>query len=350
MPGPLLIGIEGPELDARAHATLRHPATGGVVLFTRNYRSPQQLQELTAAVHALREPPLLIAVDQEGGPVQRFREGFTRLPPAAWIGHVHDQDPSQGERLAQLAGWVMAAELRACGVDLSFAPVLDLGRGVSQVIGERALHRDPAVVARLAKAWLHGMGHAGMAAVGKHYPGHGGVAADSHITLPTDPRPLEELAASDLLPFQRLAAAGLPGMMAAHVVYPEVDDRPAGFSRRWLEGILRRRIGFTGAVLSDDLGMHGAATAGTLVQRVATALWAGCDGALVCEPELAAQALARMQATADRPADRARSLRLARLHRRLAPGWEALQASSAYWSAVETLKAGVPGLGPFVDR
>ncbi len=341
MPGPLLIGIEGAELDAPTRAVLRQPAVGGVVLFPRNYRSPAQLRALTAEIRTLRDPPLLIAVDQEGGPVQRFRDGFTRLPPPAWLGSAYDLDPGEGRRLARQAGWLMATELRVCGVDLSFAPVLDLDRGVSGVIGARALHSDPAVVAHLGQAWVDGMRRGGMAAVGKHYPGHGGVAADSHLAQPVDPRPLAELARSDLVPFQRLVARGLHGVMAAHVAYPEVDSRPAGFSQRWVRAILRHRLGFRGAVLSDDLGMQGAAAAGTVAQRVSAALEAGCDAALVCDPALAEEAVA----AAVPWTGPGRALRLARLHGQPAPGrQQALEASPAYQSAVRELTEGVPGL------
>ncbi len=340
MPGPLLIGIEGAELDAPTRSLLRQPAVGGVVLFPRNYRSPEQLRALTAEIHSLREPPPLITVDQEGGPVQRFRDGFTRLPPPAWLGAVYDLDPGAGRRLTLQAGWLMAAELRACGVDLSFAPVLDIDRGVSHVIGERALHSHPAAVAHLGQAWLDGMRQGGMAAVGKHYPGHGGVAADSHLAQPVDPRPLAEIARSDLVPFQRLVASGLPGMMAAHVVYPEVDHRPAGFSPRWIRGILRGHLRFRGAVLSDDLGMQGAATAGTVAERVSAALAAGCDAALVCDPALAGEAIAA--AGAWRGQDRAS--RLARMRGQPAPERQALEASPAYQSAVQALTERVLGL------
>ncbi len=343
MLGPLMIGIDGLELSARSRELLRHPAVGGVVLFTRNFENVEQLTDLTGAIHAVREPPLLIAVDQEGGRVQRFREGFTRLPAAAWFGRVYDLDPHQGQQTVQRGAWVMAAELRACGVDLSFAPVLDLDGGISRVIGPRALHGEPATVARLGHAWMRGMRQAGMAAVGKHFPGHGSVEADSHVALPCDNRPLAEIARRDLVPFQRLAAAGLPGMMAAHLVYPEVDDRPAGFSRRWIEDILRRRVGFLGAVFSDDLGMRGAETAGTMLERADACLAAGCDAALVCEPTEAEALLGEV--AGDRWLEPASGLRMVRMHGRAAPSWSELRADPTYQAAVRELTEGVPGFG-----
>ncbi len=277
-----MLGIAGPVLSAAERDWLRHPAVGGVILFTRNYASPEQVTSLTAQIHAARTPPLLIAVDQEGGPVQRFRDGFTRLPPVNRLGRVYDQDPVRARHLAAQCGWLMAAELRAVGVDLSFAPVLDLDRGVSAVIGERAFHRDPEVVADLAQHYIHGMQRAGMAAVGKHFPGHGSVAADSHRALPVDPRPLETLGVEDLLPFERAADQGIPGVMIAHVLYPAIDAQLAGYSRYWIHDVLRARLRFQGAVFSDDLGMVAAHGAGTLTDRANVALTAGCDMVLVC--------------------------------------------------------------------
>ncbi|WP_200342951.1 beta-N-acetylhexosaminidase [Halorhodospira halophila] len=338
-----MIGIAGGELPAQARELLRHPAVGGVVLFTRNFKNTQQLHDLTQSIHAVREPPLLVAVDQEGGRVQRFREGFTPLPAASWFGRLYDLDPDQARQSAHRAGWVMAAELRACGVDLSFAPVLDLDGGVSHVIGSRALHREPAAVARLGHAWMRGMRQAGMAAVGKHFPGHGSVEADSHVALPCDDRSLAEIARRDLVPFQRLAASGLPGVMAAHLVVPDVDDRPAGFSPRWIGDILRRRVGFLGAVFSDDLGMRGAETAGTMFDRVDACLGAGCDVALVCDPAEAEALLG--EASGDRWLDPTSALRLVRMHGRPAPGWPELRADGAYQTAVCELTEGVPGFG-----
>ncbi|HYW03124.1 MAG TPA: beta-N-acetylhexosaminidase [Gammaproteobacteria bacterium] len=278
-PGPVMLDLAGTELDAEEREILVHPLVGGVVLFRRNYAGPAQLARLTATVHALR-PTLVVAVDQEGGRVQRFREGFTPLPPAAVLGRIHDRDPGAARDAAWRTGRLMARELRRCGVDISLAPVLDLA-GNREVIGDRALHPDPEVTAALAGAWITGMGAAGMAAVGKHFPGHGGVRGDSHRLLPVDDRSLEQIRKRDLLPFARLAA-GVGGLMTAHVHYPRVDSLPASLSRRWLRDELRGRLGFAGAVLSDDLSMAGAAGFGDMVERTRLALRAGSDMVLVC--------------------------------------------------------------------
>ncbi len=221
--GPVMLGVEGLELSAEERELLRHPQVGGVILFTRNYHSPAQVAALVAAIHALRQPRLLVAVDHEGGRVQRFREGFTRLPAVRRLGEIYDQERMRAKQLARVSGWLMAAELRAVGVDFSFAPVLDLDHGVSGVIGDRAFHHDPEAVADLAHAYMSGMQKAGMEAVGKHFPGHGGVAADSHHELPIDPRPYEALADADLLAFERMIHYGLAALMPAHVRYPAVD-------------------------------------------------------------------------------------------------------------------------------
>lgn len=326
--GPLLIAADGPELTAQEREMLGHPAVGGVVLFTRNFTDRKQLSELTAQIKALREPPVLIGVDQEGGRVQRFRAGFTRLPPVAALGRLYFWEPQRAIELTRQLGWLMAAELRACNIDLSFAPVLDLDRGVSSVIGDRAFNSQPQAVIALAQAWINGMRQAGMAAVGKHFPGHGAVAADSHVAQPCDERPLATIAGTDLLPFQRLAVAGLPAMMAAHVIYPEVDEYPAGFSASWIGAILRRRIGFHGAVFSDDLGMAAAACVGSYRERVASALQAGCDGALLCDREGAAEVLSAPVPSP--PEGKHSQLRLARLFGRPAQDWRTL-TSSAVW-------------------
>lgn len=275
--GPLMIGIRGLTLAPEERELLCDPRIGGVLLFTRNYESVEQLSSLADAIHAIRRPPLLIAVDQEGGCIQRLRTGFTTLPAPARFGDLYDRDRHEALVAAERLGWLMAAELRAVGVDLSFAPVLDVERGVSRVIGERAFHRRPEAVAELTLGWVRGMRQAGMAAVGKHFPGHGAVVADSHHELPVDDRPLEAIARVDLLPFRRLIAAGLEGVMTAHVLYPHVDERPATFSQLWIVKVLREMLGFMGAVISDDLGMRAAAGLGDLDQRIAAALAAGCD-------------------------------------------------------------------------
>lgn len=280
--GPAMIGIGGTTLDAADRERLVHPVVGGVILFTRNYTSPEQLSALCASIHALRDPALVIAVDHEGGRVQRFREGFSVLPHMRALGVAWDSDVAEAAREARRIGTVIGSELRACGLDLSFVPVLDLDYGHSEVIGQRALHRNPNAVAHLAGALRSGLNAAGMAACGKHFPGHGFVAADSHTDLPVDERPLEALLADDLVPFAALVPLGLESMMAAHVVYPAVDGIPAGYSRRWCSDILRKRLGFDGLLFSDDLEMAGAFAAGDIVARADAALAAGCDVVLAC--------------------------------------------------------------------
>lgn len=277
-----MLDLRGPELAPEERDWLAHPGVGGIILFSRNYVDPDQVCELIARIRRAAGRPMLIAVDQEGGRVQRFREGFTRLPPAARFGEIYAEAPNRALELAESAGFLMAAELRAVGVDLSFAPVLDVDSGVSEVIGDRAFASGPEAVAELAGAFARGMRRAGMAAVGKHFPGHGGVAADSHHELPVDRRSLAELEARDLLPFRRLIDEGLEAVMCAHVVYPEIDALPAGFSPFWLQTVLRRKLGFDGTIFSDDLAMTGAAVVGDLQARAEAALAAGCDMLLAC--------------------------------------------------------------------
>ncbi|MCP5419308.1 MAG: beta-N-acetylhexosaminidase [Gammaproteobacteria bacterium] len=287
--GPVMLGLESLELSAEEKNLLMHPLVGGVILFSRNYHSPEQVARLVSDIHACRQPRLLIAVDHEGGRVQRFREGFTRLPAVRRLGEIYDADSRRAMQLARLTGWLMATELRAVGVDFSFAPVLDLDRGVSGVIGDRAFHSQPDVVAELAQAYIGGMQKAGMEAVGKHFPGHGGVAADSHHALPIDPRPFAELQENDMASFAQVIRSGkLAGIMPAHVVYTQVDAQPAGFSKQWLQNVLRIDLGFQGAIFSDDLDMAGAGFAGGPPQRAQAALDAGCDMVLACNDRQAA--------------------------------------------------------------
>jgi len=333
--GPLMIDLAGLELAAEERDLLHDPLVGGVILFSRNYESPAQVAALVAEIHAVRSPALLVAVDHEGGRVQRFRDGFTVLPAPARYGDLYGRSPARGLEMAESAGWLMAAELRAVGVDFSFAPVLDLNRGVSRVIGDRAFHRRPEVVAELARAFMRGMQRAGMVAVGKHFPGHGSVEADSHDSLPVDPRPYADIQGEDLLAFERMVHYGLAAIMPAHVVFPAVDDRPAGFSRRWIEGILRGRIGFQGAVVSDDLSMAGAAHIAEPGARAAAAIEAGCDLVLVChDREAVARALETL-AGYHSPVSQAR---LARLHGR-GHGNRAELLASAGWRDAATLIA-----------
>ena len=289
IPGPLMLDLRGPMPTADELELLQRDSVGGVILFARNYRSPEQLRELTAAIRRCA-PHLLIAVDQEGGRVQRFQEGFEALPPLRRLGEIYEADAERGLALAGDCGWVMAMEIVKAGLDFSFAPVLDLFDPASPVIGERAFSADPEAVARLARAYIGGMSRAGMAAVGKHFPGHGVVGADSHLELPVDARDGAELRARDLLPFIQCREM-LAGVMPAHVIYPAVCSKPAGFSRHWLKTVLRAEIGFAGVIFSDDLNMTAAHVAGAIERRLEQALAAGCDILLVCNaPEDALRA------------------------------------------------------------
>jgi beta-N-acetylhexosaminidase len=282
--GSVMIDVAGLSLTAEEKDKLNHPNTGAVILFSRNYQDPDQVSALIAEIRAARQGDILIAVDQEGGRVQRFQTGFIRLPPAAFF--------AQHPELAFDAGWLMAAELLAVGVDFSFAPVLDIDCGVSEVIGNRSFSPNPELATRLASDFRAGMKEAGMAATGKHFPGHGAVALDSHLTLPIDERDLETIRAKDLLPFRELIKQGLEAIMPAHVVYPKIAPEAAGFSPFWLQEILRKELGFNGVIFSDDLTMEGAASVGDYPQRAKLALAAGCDMVLVCNnPAAAAQVL-----------------------------------------------------------
>jgi len=287
--GPVVVGIDGLELSAEERERLAHPLVGMVILFSRNFESPEQLCRLTAEIHALRDPPLLVAVDHEGGRVQRFRAGFTRLPAMRRLGELWDRDVLQACRIAVSFGYVLASELRAHGVDLSFTPVLDLDWGRSAVIGDRALHSDPRVVAMLASHLCHGLSMAGMANCGKHFPGHGWAEADSHIAIPRDERSMAEILARDAAPYRWLGPQ-LAGVMPAHVIYNQVDTAPAGFSSQWLR-ILRGEFGFAGAAFTDDLLMEGASTQGTVIERARAGLRAGCDLVLVCSDTAAMDAV-----------------------------------------------------------
>ncbi|HSH29509.1 MAG TPA: beta-N-acetylhexosaminidase [Thiohalobacter sp.] len=333
--GPVMLDIEGTRPSAPERELLCRPEVGGVILFSRNYASPEQLHTLIAELHELRDPRLLIAVDQEGGRVQRFRDGFTRLPPVAELGRVYERDRAHALELAETTGWLMASELRAVGVDLSFAPVLDLDRCRSSVIGDRAFHRRPEAVAELAHAYQKGMQSAGMTAVGKHYPGHGGVEADSHLDLPVDERELADLELEDLLPFERLIHQGLAGIMVAHVLYPRIDADLAGFSGFWLQDYLRRRLHFQGVIFSDDLGMAAAERAGDMVARARSALNAGCDMILVCNRPQEARAVVEALRGYENPASQAR---LIRLHGRRVITPEELRHSRRWREAVAAVQ------------
>lgn len=309
--GPVMLDVVGTELDVDDIRRLQHPLVGGVILFARNFTSSAQLKALTASIHAVRQPPLLIAVDHEGGRVQRFREGFTRLPAMRELGKIWDKHPKRARQLAEEAGWVLAAELRAHGVDFSFTPVLDMDYGESQVIGDRAFHRNAHAISELSFSLIQGLKRGGMAAVGKHFPGHGYVVADSHVAMPVDERGFDEIAQADMQPFRQLIDDGLPAIMPAHVIYPKVDSKPAGFSEKWLQKVLRQRLEFNGVIFSDDLSMEGATVGGNVTERALAALNAGCDMILLCnKPDLADELLQNLQWTIS-----AQSLaRLARMH------------------------------------
>ena len=332
--GPVMLDLQGLELSPEDRERLKHPLVGGVILFSRNYRSPEQVEALVRDIHSLRTPQLLVAVDHEGGRVQRFREGFTALPPIRELGRIYDENSKRAIRLAETSGWLMATELRASGVDFSFAPVLDLDRGISGVIGDRAFHSHPEAVADLAHAYMLGMHHAGMAATGKHFPGHGAVAADSHLALPVDARKLVDIQAEDMVPFERMIHYGLEGIMPAHVVFTRVDVLPAGYSSTWLRKILREQLGFQGVIFSDDLSMEGAKFVGDIVARAKMALSAGCDMVLVCNDVKAVDQVLEGLGTHDDPVSH---LRLVRMHGRENPTRTALAQDHTYRDAVRAV-------------
>lgn len=332
--GPIMMDLRGPAIDADEREMLLHPLVGGVILFTRNFVSIGQISQLCADIHALRTPHLLIAVDHEGGRVQRFRDGFTQVPAAGSVHRLYDRDPKRALTLAEDFGWVMASEVRACGIDISFAPVLDLDRGISQVIGNRGFHRDPEATAELGHAYMRGMRRAGMEATGKHFPGHGGVPEDSHLTLPVDPRRFADIEAEDLLVFERMIRYGLAAVMMAHVEYPAVDPQPAGFSEFWVRDVLRKRLGFQGVVFSDDLSMAGAEGVGGYADRARRVLEVGADMALICNhTEGVVEALEELQWESD-PASH---MRLARMHMRKPTTWPTLRANADWRDAVTRL-------------
>ncbi|SKC71853.1 beta-N-acetylhexosaminidase [Burkholderia sp. CF099] len=290
-PGPVMLDVVGKTLNADDERRLAHPMTGGVILFARHFESRTQLVALTDAIRNIRDD-LLIAVDHEGGRVQRFRtDGFTVLPAMGKLGALWDDDVLRATKVTTAVGYVLAAELRACGIDMSFTPVLDLNYGHSQVIGDRAFHRDPRVVTMLAKSLNHGLALAGMANCGKHFPGHGFASADSHVAVPVDERTLDEILGEDVTPYDWLGLS-LASVLPGHVIYPEVDSKPAGFSRVWIQDILRTKLGFEGAIFSDDLSMEAARQGGTLTQAATAALEAGIDMVLICnQPDEAGKVL-----------------------------------------------------------
>jgi beta-N-acetylhexosaminidase len=302
--GPVIVDVAGLALEAADRRRLCDPLVGGIILFARNFESPGQVRALTREIRALRDPGLIICVDHEGGRVQRFREGFTRIPPMRRLGQLWDRDPAAAVRAAECTGLVIGAELGAHGVDLSFTPVLDLDYGASSVIGDRAFHASPEVVGALGAALVRGLFATGMGAVGKHFPGHGYATADSHVAIPVDDRSLEEIIALDVAPYRPAIAAGLAGIMPAHVAYSAVAPDPAGFSAFWLKDVLRRQLGFEGVIFSDDLSMEGASTAGGMRERALAAFAAGCDTVLVCNAPEAADGLLAALAGRSFPGER----------------------------------------------
>ncbi len=336
--GPVMLDVVGTTLTDDDLRRIRHPLTGGVILFARNYADRSQLTALCQAIHAAR-PGLLIAVDHEGGRVQRFRtDGFTRLPAMRKLGQLWDEDVLQACKHATAAGYVLAAELRACGIDLSFTPVLDLDYGQSSVIGDRAFHRDPRVVTLLAKSLNHGLREAGMANCGKHFPGHGFAAADSHVAIPVDERELAAILADDAAPYDWLGMS-LSAVMPAHVIYPKFDKHPAGFSKKWLS-LLRKRFGFEGVIFSDDLSMEGASVAGSVVQGAHAALKAGCDMVLICNsPDKADQLLEGLEPSIAIDAHRSAERIAALVPKASAPSWDALQADPVYNAARKLVRS-----------
>jgi len=278
-----MLDLEGEILTDEEKELIKHPLVGGIIFFARNYRSPEQISELVKSIHANTSNTIITCADQEGGRVQRFKEGFTRLPPLRPLGKIYDGSDAEAMAIANAMGWLMASEVISVGVDFSFAPVLDLDYGVSEVIGDRAFHSNSHAVSQIANAYIQGMDEAGMASVGKHFPGHGAVTADSHHELPMDDRAVSEIMEKDIIPFQELIAINaLQGIMPAHVVYSQQDAKPAGFSEIWLHQVLRNQLNFQGAIFSDDLNMAAAGVAGSFIERANIALEAGCDMVLVC--------------------------------------------------------------------
>jgi beta-N-acetylhexosaminidase len=333
----LVIGIAGTELTAQERDWLQHEGCAGVILFKRNFVSKTQVAELTASIRDAAPRPQLICVDQEGGRVQRFREGYSDLPPLEGFGRLYAADPVRALALAEEHAWLMASEVRATGVDLSFAPVVDLGRG-NLAIGDRAFSEDPQVVAEFTRAYVRGMHSAGMAATLKHFPGHGSVREDTHFNDAVDDRSLEDMRALDLVPFVAGIEANAEAVMLAHVIYPQVAPEPAGYSPYWIRTILREQMGFRGVVFSDDIGMAAAFSVGGIKQRIDAHLDAGCDVVLVCHPQLVEESLAAM---AGRRSDTAA---LAGVMGRGAMAWDALTADRRYGTAQTRLVAELGGI------
>ena len=331
-PGPVVVDVLGTALTDEDRGRIRHPAAGAVILFARNYENPEQLAQLTADIERQREPALPVCVDHEGGRVQRFRDGFTAIPPMRMLGKLWDRDRDAAREAATSIGYIIAAELGAHGLDFSFSPVLDLDYGGSSVIGDRALHFDPTAVGALGACLVKGLGQGGVAAVAKHFPGHGYAQADSHVAVPRDERTFKEIARKDIAPYKAVIDAGLAAVMPAHVIYPQVDSQPAGYSVHWLQQVLRKELGFQGIVFSDDLSMEGAAVAGGPPERARAALAAGCDMVLLCNNP----------AGLDELLESLKEVQLAkpeRLERMKKQGGRDLRKSVAYREAQEALRS-----------
>ena len=334
--GPLMVDVGGLALTAEERVRLQNPLVGAIILFSRNFQDLAQVRDLVAEIQGVRSPPLLVAVDQEGGRVQRFRDGFYPLPPLRWLGEKYDQNADEGRRLARTCGWLMAAEVLDTGVDFSFAPVVDLDYGASAIIGNRSFHREPEIVAELASAYILGMHKAGMVAVAKHFPGHGYVVADSHLDLPVDPRTLSELS-GDLLPYGRLIRQGVNGVMVAHVRYPQVDGELASLSPYWLRTALRGEFGFSGVIFSDDLSMQALKSEGDMAMRARRSLNAGVDMALICnDPHAVDATLTALNGYSDPVSQIVSQARLIALRRRPA-GDRRFRGSQAWKKAVQAL-------------
>ncbi len=332
--GPVMLDIDGTRLTPADRDLLREPAVGGIILFTRNFESVQQITELVAELRRLRRPPLLIAVDHEGGRVQRFREGFTVIPAMRAIGRLHRRDAEQAEQLARTAGWLIGSELRSVDIDLCFAPCVDLDWGISEIIGDRAFHSSPRVVGALATQFSRGLRSAGMAAVAKHFPGHGAVVADSHLKLPVDRREYGDLL-DDMLPYERLVSTrAVAGVMMAHIVYADIDPEPSGFSRYWIQEELRGRLGFDGAVFSDDLSMKATREYGSMPDRAKLSLSAGCDMVIICNDRARAERAVHALSGYSNPVSQ---VRLARLHGTGGKSLKALNKSEEWGAATAAL-------------
>jgi len=334
-----MVGIKSIMLDEAERELLCHASVGGVILFARNYQSIHQLEELVASIHDLRAPNLLVAVDQEGGRVQRFRDGFSVLPAIRELGKRYDLDRVQALEQAEQWGWLMAAELRAVGVDMSFAPVLDIDREKSQVIGDRAFHSRSEVISRLSFRYMRGMQRAGMSATAKHFPGHGGVSPDTHTECAIDGRGFGVLDGEDMQPFKHLIDSDLPAVMMSHVIYSEIDRWPASLSQTWIKQVLRKRLGFQGVIFSDDLCMEGCGVAGNMLERTRQALDAGNDMVLICNDFIA---IAEVVSSLDFSPDPLATSRLARMHGHKAMSLASLHNSPLWQQALNALEGDMP--------